>query len=624
MGVETIIDRDAAVDSSVRGSEARVDTAVAETNGRLALTAALAASTALAACGGGSADGGGNAFFGPGLGAGPAGGSGSGSEGVQAGSLTPIATTSTGQTWLYTEAKSDDEAARFLLQAQFSATEAEIAAVRAKGLLPWLGEQADAPATQTAWQWLNGKAYNTVNVDDMIWRELIKSSDGFRKRMALVFSEIFVVSANELGSSWPHHMMAQYWDMLAAGVTGNFRDLLEAVTLNPAMGFYLNTRGNQKENNSGRQPDENYAREVMQLMTLGLHQLNADGSVRRGAEGQPLDSYTQEDVTNLARVFTGYDVDIKEAERNAFTRPDGGRSESNQWTQRRMVVTPSRHSLLEAKFLGATVPARAANAESAAAALKTALDTLFNHPNVGPFIGKQVIQRLVTSNPSPAYVARVSSVFADNGAGVRGDMKSVFAAVLLDNEARGPAGLSDPDFGRLREPMLRLVQWGRSFGVESALDTWKIGSTSDPAGRLGQSPLRSPSVFNFFRPGYVPPSTVLAREGKSAPEFQLVNETSVGGYLNFMQGVLVNGFASKDVIASYAVEKSLVVDAAALVRRINLVLCANQLSPETLALITGALATPPVASTSDDTLKMNRIHAAILLVMASPDYLIQK
>lgn len=633
MGVETIIDRDVAVDPGVRASETRVDSPVAERDGRLALAAALAASTTLAACGGGSGDGGGNAFFGAGTGLGSGAsagsnagsGSGSGSGAVQAGSLTPIGTTPTAQTWLYTEAKSDEEAARFLLQSQFSATEAEIAAVRAKGFLPWLGEQADAPVIQTAWQWLNSKPHDTVNVDDMIWRQLIKSTDGFRKRMALVFSEIFVVSANELGSSWPHHMMAQYWDMLAAGVTGNFRDLLEAVTLNPAMGFYLNTRGNRKENSSGRQPDENYAREVMQLMTLGLYQLNADGSVRLGADGQPLDSYSQDDVTNLARVFTGYDLDIKTAERGAFTPPGQTYTvESNQWTQRSMVVKPADHSLLEAKFLGATVPTRAATAEGAAAALKTALDTLFNHSNVGPFIGKQLIQRLVTSNPSPAYVARVSAVFADNGAGVRGDMKSVFAAVLLDNEARGPAGLTDPDFGRLREPMLRLVQWGRSFGVDSALDTWKIGITSDPGSRLGQSPLRSPSVFNFFRPGYVPPSTVLAREGKSAPEFQLVNETSVGGYLNFMQGVLVNGFASKDVMPSYAVEKSLVVDAAALVRRLNLVLCANQLSPATLALITGALATPPVTATSSDAIKMNRIHAAVLMVMASPDYLIQK
>jgi uncharacterized protein (DUF1800 family) len=207
---------------------------------------------------------------------------------------------------------------------------------------------------------------------------------------------------------------------------------------------------------------------------------------------------------------------------------------------------------------------------------------------------------------------------------VRGDMKSVFAAVLLDNEARSPAGLVDPNFGHLREPMLRLVQWGRTFGASSVAGTWKIGNRSDAANSLGQSPLRSPSVFNFFRPGYVPPSSAMASAQLVAPEFQLVNETSVGGYLNFMQNVVPNGFNSKDVVASYAAEKALVLDAAALVRRLNLLMAANQLDADTLALITNALATPAVTASSSDTLKNNRVYAAVLMVMAAPGYLIQK
>ncbi|MDM0014068.1 DUF1800 family protein [Variovorax sp. J22P168] len=578
------------------------------------LAAALAASAALAACGGGG--GGSNTA---GLAALAA--AGSGSTAPAAGSLTALNNTATAQGYVYTQAKTDDEAARFLLQAQFSATEAEIAAVRAKGYLPWLGEQVDMAPTETGWNWLNAKPYGTANSDHMIWNQLMSSPDGFRKRMALVFTEIFVVSRNDLGSSWPEHMMAQYWDMMVAGVTTNFRKLLEDVTLNPAMGFYLNTRDNQKENAQGRQPDENYGREVMQLMTIGLVKLNQDGTPMRGADGLPLDSYTQDDVTNIARVFTGYGLNIASSEQGGFQVPNQTYSvETNAWTQRPMVLTENKHSTLEAKFLGTTVPA----GTKGAPALKIALDALFNHPNVGPFIGKQLIQRLVTSNPSPAYVARVSAVFADNGAGVRGDMKSVFAAVLLDNEARSPAGLTDPEFGRLREPMLRLAQWARSFGVASAKGTWKVDDTSDPAGRLGQSPLRSPSVFNFFRPGYVPPSTALAAEGKSAPEFQLVNETSVGGYLNYLQSVLVNGYDSKDVFPAYAVEKSLVNDPAALVRRLNLVLCANQLSAPTVSTITTAISTPAFTTTTTDAAKLNRIYAAVLLVMASSEYLIQK
>ncbi len=582
----------------------------------VSLAAALAASSALVACGGGGGGGGGGGLFGA-----PAASSAPASGTVQAGSLTALNNTATASTFIYTQAKTDAEAARFLLQAQFSASDADIAAVRAKGYLPWLGEQMDMAPTQTGWDWLNSKAAGTANVDSMIWQQLMKSGDAVRKRMALVFTEIFVVSANDIGSNWPDLMMAGYWDMMVAGVTTNFRKLIEDVTLNPAMGFYLNTRGNQKENNNGRQPDENYGREVMQLMTLGLVQLNPDGTPKAGADGAPLDSYTQDDVTNIARVFTGYDLDIRANERN-FTPPGANYTIDNSaWTRRPMVLTASNHSTLAANFLGANVP----DGTPGAQALKIALDTLAAHPNTAPFICKQVIQRLVTSNPSPAYVARVAAVFVDNGAGVRGDMKSVFAAVLLDNEARSPAGLTDPNFGRLREPMLRFVQWGRTFGIQSTLDTWAIGARTDAGSNgLGQSPLRSPSVFNFFRPGYVPPSTAMAAAKLVAPEFQLVNETSVGGYLNFMQNILQNGFNNKDVVATYTVEKTLVLDPPALVARLNLLMTGNELSAGTVALIVGALAQPAVTAGSTDAVKLNRVTAAVLLVLASAEYLIQK
>ncbi len=210
----------------------------------------------------------------------------------------------------------------------------------------------------------------------------------------------------------------------------------------------------------------------------------------------------------------------------------------------------------------------------------------------------------------------------NNGSGVRGDMKSVFAAVVLDNEARSPAGLSDPNFGRLREPMLRFVQWARTFGADSATGNWKIGDLSRSDTQLGQSPLRSPSVFNYFRPGYVPPSTAIASAKMVAPEFQLVNETSVGGYINYMQGALQKN--TKDVNAAYASELALVLDPAALVQRLNLLLTGNQLSDATVALIVGALGTPVVTATSTDSVKLNRVYAAVLLVMAAPSYLIQK
>jgi uncharacterized protein (DUF1800 family) len=401
------------------------------------------------------------------------------------------------------------------------------------------------------------------------------------------------------------------------------------------MGYYLNTKGNRKEDPAtGRMPDENYAREVMQLFTIGLVQLNPDGTEKRDAQGQKIESYTQDDVTNLARVFTGYDFDMSQNV-NTFD-PVLNRNIPNTTSVRLpMTLTANRHSTLAATFLGTTVPANTPGA----AALSMAMDALFNHPNTAPFFCRQMIQRLVTSNPTPAYVARVAAAFANNGAGVRGDLRAVWSAILLDDEARDGKGLRLALFGRLREPMLRLVQWGRTFGITSARGSWKIGDLSNPATQLGQSPLRSPSVFNFFRPGYVPPSKALVRKLAVAPEFQLVNESTVGGYLNYMQGVIRNGIYVNapdqpnsgsnatngyDITARYTTELVFVADAAALVRRLNLLLCANQLSYETVNLIVNALNATPVTATSTEAVKLNRVAAAVLMVMASAEYLVQK
>ena len=540
----------------------------------------------------------------------------------------------------------DLEAARFLLQAQFSASDAEIAALRSKGYKTWLLEQFKAPLSMTGVAWLDARGYDLVdNVfryydnsypgDYMIWNQLMTSADAVRQRCALALSEFFVVSLVSLDFSWRSHAIAAWWDLLVANAFGNYRQLLEAVSLNPAMGYYLNTKGNRKEDMArNRVPDENYGREVMQLFSLGVHQLNLDGTEKLDASGARIESYTQSDITNLARVFTGWDID--QSQNVPTLEPVQNRTiPSTHYTRLPMVLNAANHSTLAATFLGATVPA----GTTGVPALKIALDTLFNHPNVGPFFGKQMIQRLVTSNPSPAYVARVASAFNNNGAGVRGDLQAVFAAVLLDDEARGAAGLSDPKFGRLREPMVRMVQWGRSFGITSARGSWKMGDLSNPGNRLGQSPLRSPTVFNFFRPGYVPPSTALSATKTPAPEFQLVNESSVGGYLNYMQGVIRSGIFVNapnqsgngsnatngyDITAAYIAELALVLNPPALLARLNLLLCAGQLSAANQTLIINALNATALTVNSSDSAKRDRLAAAVLLVMASSDYLIQK
>jgi len=548
----------------------------------------------------------------------------------------------------YPSARSDAEAARFLLQAQAYATTADIAAVRAGTFADWLSTQYGKAIGPTGWDWLNARGYATIDSttryfdntypgDYMIWNQLMTSPDALRKRCALALSEFFVVSLSGLDFAWRSHGIAAWWDLLVAHAFGNFRQMLEAVTLNPAMGYYLNTKGNLKENTAtGRQPDENYAREVMQLFTIGLYQLNLDGTEKKrgGQEGGRIETYSQSDVTNLARVFTGYDVDMSQNV-NTYDAVLNRNIPNTTAARLPMVLNASRHSTLAATFLGANVPANTPGA----AALKTALDTLFNHPNVGPFFGRQMIQRLVTSNPSRAYVARVAAAFNNNGSGVRGDLKAVWSAILLDEEARSPAGLTQSSFGRLREPMLRLVQWGRTFGITSALGSWKIGDLSNTASQLGQSPLRSPSVFNFFRPGYVPPSTALATTKAVAPEFQIVNESTVGGYLNYLQGVVRNGLyvnapdqpnagsnASNgyDITAAYTGELALVSDATALVKRLSLLLCADQLAASTQTLIVNALNATPVTAASTDAVKRNRVAAAVLMVMASAEYLVQK
>ena len=510
------------------------------------------------------------------------------------------------------------EASRFLLQAQFSASDGDIAAVQAQGYAVWLSAQFIAPATRNGWDWLMSKGVNastyifsTVPADYMAWNQIITSADAVRKRVALALSEIFVVSSYGVPIPSRSFAMAQYWDVLAAGAFGNYRALLEEITLNPAMGVFLNTKGNQKADPAtGRAPDENYSREVLQLFSIGLYQLNLDGSNKLDGNGRPVETYDQASISSLAQVFTGYDYDATGSTR--ITNP--------LEVKNRMKLNARLHATGQADFLGATIPA---NTEGAAA-LRLALDVIFNHANVGPFIGKQLIQRLVTSNPSPAFVARVAGVFNNNGAGVRGDLKAVVAAVLLDTEARDAAKPTVPAWGKQREPMLRLVQWARTFAATSPGDAWAVGDLSDPATRLGQSPLRSQSVFNFFRPGYVPPNTTLATQGLTAPEFQLTNESTVAGYLNFMLTTIRAGFNSNNgglAPPAYTAELALVNDPTALTDRLNLLLCAGQLGAATLATIRAAIATISTA-TANGTL--NRVYAAILLVMASPEYLVQK
>ena len=498
------------------------------------------------------------------------------------------------------------EASRFLGQAGFGGTDMQIGRVRALGYGGWLDEQFAAPQTQGHYDWMVATGYAvTANInnfngaDNTLWRKLIGSPDVLRQRITLALSEIFVVSMTGLPVNWRGFAAAAYADVLENGAFGTYRALLGDVTLSPGMGTYLNMRGNLREDAAtGRVPDENYSREVLQLFSLGLTELAADGTPKGGVA---TDTYSQDTITGLAKVFTGWNA-------NAAVAADPG------YVQRPMVLTAANHSTSAKQFLGITIAA----GTPGAAALQTALDTIAAHPNVGPFIGRQLIQRLVSSNPSPAYVARVSAVFANNGAGVRGDLKAVIKAVLLDDEARRAPVAGDTTRGKLREPLVRFIQWARTFNLNSPTGLWNIGNVSDPSTRLGQSPLRSGSVFNFFRPGYVPPNSALGTLNLSAPEFQITNESTVVGWANWAQTFVQSGVG--ETRPDYSAEVAMATDATALVQRVALLLAGDSLSAATLATIATAVGS---ISATTDAGKLNRVYAAIHLVLCAPDYLVQ-
>jgi len=520
------------------------------------------------------------------------------------------------------------EASRFLGRATFGPNMAAIDQLAASDAASWFTQQFSAPQTLhrkyidtlLATQAAGGAKVSPTGFYESFWQQGMRGDDQLRQRVAFALSEIFVVSTqNE--TVWPQvRGVASYYDMLGQNAFGNFRDLLEGVALHPMMGIYLSHLRNQKES-ATRTPDENFAREVMQLFTIGLVQLNADGSVKL-AGGKPIDTYGRDDVAGLARVFTGWSWAGPDQSSSRFNGgvPDPDRD----WKP--MQNYPAFHSSGEKQFLGQSL----SGATSGEADLKVALDTLFNHPNAGPFFGRQLIQRLVTSNPSPAYIARVSAAFANNGKGVRGDMQAVIRAVLLDPEALAPAGTTLRT-GKLREPLLRLASWMRAFDAKAASGRYRIYYLETPMYGLGQSPLNAPSVFNFFRPSYVPPNSALASAGLSAPELQITAEPSVTGYLNFMQDTISSGVGeSLEVKPDYTQELALAADAPALLDRIDLLLMHGTMSARlrgrlltavnSIAIPTGASATAAQVATA----KSNRVKLAIFLTMASSDYLVQK
>ena len=535
---------------------------------RAALLASLSAT--LAACGGGADDGGApgdaSSIDATGVGAPGTSGPAASSTGNAPASRPPSPEPGLGAVDPDYPPPGESEAARFLMHAAFGGpTCAGIDRVAELGYAGWIDEQMALPGLGTRYAWLLERGHLEPSEKDFVtgfdgamWRHLIASPDVLRQRVAHALSEILVVDVDGIlrVGHFKAAAGAAYQDMLAAHAFGNYRDLLEAVTLSHQMGSFLSLVGSRRSDGAGREPDENFARELLQLFTIGLVELAPDGTVRAGPDGRPVPTYGQDDVVGLARAFTGWDVG------------DAMRWGGHDHWSSPMRLRPERHEPGEKRFLGTVVPAGADGGTT----LGIALDAAFAHPNVGPFVGRQLIQRLVTSNPSPSYVAWVATRFDDDGTGTRGNLGAVVRAILLDPEARTEPLLDALTFGKAREPLVRFVHRARAFGAASEDGAWALYDLSDPAHRLGQAPLRARSVFNFYRPDHVPPNTALADDGLVAPELQIAHETSLVGYANFMEGVVPHGHGG--VVPDYSAEVALAHDAEALVAHLDLVLAA--------------------------------------------------
>jgi uncharacterized protein (DUF1800 family) len=542
------------------------------------------------------------------------------------------------------KAATHSDAFRLLTQASFGPTDADIASVMNLGVDAWLDKQlAMPPQANYLHRWnSDDKATHggagSQTVTSAIYQAAMENGDQLRQRVAYALSQIFVVSTQDksIGNA-KSNTSADYYDTLSKDAFGSFRTLLQDVSMHPAMGEYLSALGNAKEDPAiGRIPDQNFAREVMQLFTIGLVQLNIDGTPKK-VNGHPVYTYQQADIDGLSRVFTGW----------GWYGPDHSQA---RWKNAEKVLTPNRmwnpmqaypdyHSTSKKAFLGVVVPAQ--QKPDPQASLQVAMDTLFNHPNVGPFFSKQLIQRLVTSNPSPAYVARVARIFNDDGTGTRGNLKAVVRAILTDTEARSTTHAGDPTFGKIREPVLRLTAFLRAYGASSDSGLYLIGPTDDAGSELDQSPLRSESVFNFYRPGYVNAGGATANHGLVAPEMQITTESSVAGYANYMMTVLQRGVGFRgldgkagrpDVQPDFTGALQLATDSSALVGDVTARLIGDTVDGELKADIQTAvdsivIPAPNRNHTNGDAIakaKTNRVLTAVLIAIASPEYIVQK
>lgn len=542
-------------------------------------------------------------------------------------------------------------AARFLTLATFGPTPDAVNELLGTTYAAWVDKQLSLPPSishESIWkarqaEMRSGGVSRVPDVEEFnfsFWRAALRGEDQLRQRVAFALSQIFVVSTMDGCATNNPQGLANYYDKLYQNAFGSYRELLEVVARHPVMGCYLSHLKNQKEDSlTGRVPDENFAREILQLFSIGLYELNADGTLKRDSAGRAIDTYQAEDIAGLAKVFTGfsYACPAFPADSCFSTGTGNGARYDDLWT-RPMVGYPKFHSAASPKtFLGVTIAAQ--DQPDPDASLKAALDAIANrHANVAPFIAKQLIQRLVTSNPSEAYVARAAAAFNKS----ERNLGALVRAILIDEEAR-KFDMASQTAGKIREPILRLSAALRAVGAQSDSGRYLIDHSDDPATGLAQSPMRAPSVFNFYRPGYVHAGGSSARQLLVAPEMQITNETSVAGYINYMKDAFHLGVGRagldytgtrRDIQFNYmlndadpwrvAAQKT---DSTSLLDKISDELMYGAMSPALRQEIKTVIDSLPLGSPTAGAYANNvkvRLSAALLLAVASPEFLVQR
>lgn len=592
----------------------------------------------------------------------------------------------------------DSDAARFLAQTTFGPTDADITHLRAIGYQAWLNEQFSAPPTleMDYLNWVAGLPEEIgQNTRDEAWllgalggpdpqNNLLIHQDQLRQRVAFALSEILVISRQNVTLDSYVAGMGAYYDILIRNGFGNYRTLLQEVTLSPAMGVYLNMMGNRRANLAQNQhPDENYGREINQLFSVGLVMLNLDGT-RKLVGGNPVPTYGQGTITNFSHVFTGWNWAHCDASGEdtftycftpyavpddfvnpmiAYDRPNYPRSGDPSYHDNGTdpINDISNKHLLS--YPGAVNAGVLADGGTAMSDLSFALDNIYNHPNVAPFICKQLIQRLVTSTPSPAYVQRVATVFNANRASAT-QLRSVVQAILFDPEARYGQWSSPDSFGKLREPLLLQTHFWRAMhahhscghdipasGNSSAIHFanqpyryagygtgWRLDDTQYQIG-VAQAPLAAFSVFSFFRPDYLPMGEMTTR-GLLGPEFGLQTDSIIANTTNTMRDRAYifddtdscNETLIGEITIDHAQDVALAGSANGgpadpsdrLVDAYNRRFMSGQMSPFMRTQLINYLNEFGSNDANQGDWRLQRIKRALYLIITSPDYMIQQ